>query len=163
MKSAATSTVPGRIGRAAVSCGFVLLLLAPSANALFIVNQPWVRPAARGQSTEVYMNLTSTDGATLVAVRTDEAARVAIVGPGQGATAVVALPLPAGTVVALAPGKARLAFTRLVRSVKQGDLVALTLTIEGADGIRQDIPVQAEVRMRSPLDDEKRAHHTHAH
>jgi len=73
------------------------------------------------------------------------------------------LPLPAGTVVALAPGKARLALTKLARSVKLGDLVSLTLTVEGTDGTRQDIPVQAEVRMRSPLDDEKRAHHTHAH
>lgn len=161
MKIAATPTVPGRIGRLALPCGIVLLLLAPSASALFIVNQPWVRPAVRGQSTEVYMNLTSTDGATLVAVRTDEAAAVAIVGPGKGAAAVASLPLPAGIVVALAPGKVRLTFTKLVRSVKLGDQVALMLTIEGADGTHQDIPVQAEVRMRSPLDDEKRAHHAH--
>lgn len=163
MKTAATPTVQGRIGRWALPSGLVLLLLAPSANALFIVNQPWVRPAARGQSTEVYMNLTSTDGATLVAVRTDEAAAVAIVGPGKGAAAVASLTLPAKAVVALAPGKARLVLTKLVRSLKLGDLVALTLTIEGTDGTRQDVPVQAEVRMRSPLDDEKRAHHTHAH
>jgi copper(I)-binding protein len=163
MRNAATPTVPGRIGRQALSCGLVLLLLAPSTNALFIVNQPWARPAARGQSTEVYMNLTSTDGATVVAVRTGEAATVAILGPGKGAAAVPKLALPAGSVVALAPGKARLALTKLVRSIKLGDLVALTLTVEGTDGARQDIPVQAEVRMRSPLDDEKRAHHTHAH
>jgi copper(I)-binding protein len=161
MRLAATPIVQRRIGRLALPCGLALLLLAPSASALFIVNQPWMRPAARGQSTEVYMNLTSTDGATVVAVRTDEAAAVAIVGPGKGA--VGSLPLPAGTVVALAPGKARLALTRLVRSVELGDIVGLTLTVEGTDGTRQDIPVRAEVRMRSPLDDEKRAHHTHAH
>jgi len=163
MRNAATPTIPARIGRLALSCGLVLLLLAPVANALFIVNQPWVRPAARGQSTDVYMNLTSTDGAAVVAVRSDEAAAVAIVGPGKGSAAVASLTLPAGTVVALAPGNSRLALTRLVRSIKLGDLVALTLTLKGVDGTQQDIPVHAEVRMRSPLDDEKRAHHAHAH
>jgi copper(I)-binding protein len=149
--------------RVAPCCGLVLLLLAPCANALFVVNQPWLRPAARGQSTEAYMNLTSTDGATLVAVRTDEAARVALVGTGTVASEVGSLPLPAGTIVALAPGKARLAVTKLVRSIKLGDLVTLTLTVEGTDGMRQEIPVQAKVRRHSPLDDETRAHHTHAH
>ena len=109
------------------------------------------------------MNLTSTDGTTLVAVHSDEAAAVAIVGPGKGTAAVASMALPAGTVVALAPGKSRLLLTRLVRGAKLGDLFTLTLTIEGTDGTRQDIPVQAEVRLRSPLDDEKRAHHTHAH
>jgi len=163
MEIAATPTVPGRIGRWALPCGLALLFLAPSAHALFIVNQPWLRPAARGQSTEVYMNLTSTDGTTLVAVHSDEAAAVAIVGPGKGTAAVASMALPAGTVVALAPGKSRLLLTRLVRGAKLGDLFTLTLTIEGTDGTRQDIPVQAEVRLRSPLDDEKRAHHTHAH
>jgi len=153
----------GRTLRVAPLWSLLLLLLAPSADALFVVNQPWVLPASRGQSTEAYLNLTSTDGATLVAVATADAAIIAIVGPGKGAPAVRSMPLPAGTVVALAPGKARLALTRLVRNIKPGDRVALTLTIEGADGARQDIPVQAEVRKRSPLDDETRAHHTHAH
>ena len=163
MTTAAHVLGMGRNLRVAPLCGLVLPLLAPSANAVFVVNQPWVLPATRGQSTEVYMNLTSTDGAKLVAVDTAEAATIAIVGPGKGTPAVGSLPLPAGIIVALAPGKARLALTRLLRIIKPGDRVALTLTIEGADGTRQDIPVQAEVRVRSPLEDEKRAHHTHAH
>jgi hypothetical protein len=54
---------------------------------LFIVNQPWLRPAKSGQSTEMYMNLTSTDGATLVAVRSDEAAAIVIRGPAGRAHA----------------------------------------------------------------------------
>jgi len=39
----------------------------------------------------------------------------------------------------------------------------LTLTIEAADGSRRDIPVHAEVRMRSPVADELQAHRTHPH
>lgn len=138
-------------------CGLGLMLLALDASALFIVNQPWARPAAAGQTTEVYMNLTSTGGASLVAVRTDEAAGIVIRGPGKSTGTV--LPLPARTLVALAPSRNRLAMIKLTRNIKLGDRLALTLTIEGADGTRQDIPVQAEVRMRSPLDDELRAHH----
>ncbi len=163
MSLATTSIFPGRFGRLALCCGLVLLLLAPSANALFIVNQPWARPAGSGQSTEVYMNLTSTDGATLVAVHTDDAAEIVIRPPGKNTRTLAALPMPAGTLVALAPGKNRLAMIKLKRGVKLGDRILLTLTIEGADGTRQEIPVNAEVRMRSPLDDERRAHGKHTH
>jgi copper(I)-binding protein len=138
----------------------VLMLFASHANALFIVNQPWARPANVGQSTEVYMNLTSTDGATLVAVRTDAATGMAIRAPGKGTQSVDRLPLPAGILIALAPGKDRLAMIKLTRNAKLGDRIALTLTIEALDGTRQEIPVSAEVRKRSPVDDE-RIHHSH--
>ena len=165
MSAAATPIVPGRIDRLALRCGLILLLLAPSANALFIVNQPWARPARSGQATEVYMNLTSTDGATLVAVHADDAEEVVILPPGKHARPVATLPMPAGKLVALVPGKDRLAMIKLKRGVKLGDRILLTLTIEGADGARQEIPVNAEARMRSPLDDERRAHahEKHAH
>jgi len=147
----------------ASTCGLVLMLLAPNVSALFIVNQPWARPANIGQSTEVYMNLTSTDGAALVAVRTDGAASAVIRDPGKGARTLDLFPLPAKTLVALAPGKTRIVLIKLARSIKLGDRLALTLTIEGADGNRQDIPVLAEARLRSPLEDERRAHHAHSH
>jgi copper(I)-binding protein len=152
-----------RFRRGALACGLGLCMLATEASALFIVNQPWARPAKAGQTTEVYMNLTSTDGATLVAVRTDDAAAIALRGPGKGVRTVDKLALPAGTVVALAPGKDRIALIRLARALKLGERVALTLTIEGEDGVRQDIPVQAEARRRSPVDDERRAHGHHEH
>ena len=163
MKLDAKQVIARNVRRMVLPCGLVLALLAPNASALFVVNQPWLLPAARGQSTEAYMNLTSTDGARLVAVRTAESATITIVGQGKRASPIQSLSLSAGTVVALAPGKERLALAKLTRSVKLGNLVTLTLTIENADGKRQDIPVLAEVRRRSPLDDERRAHHTHAH
>jgi copper(I)-binding protein len=110
----------------------------------------------------MYMNLTSTDGATLVAVRTDEAAGIVIRGPDKNARTLDTLPLPAQTLVALAPGKTRLVVIKLARTVKLGERVAVTLTIQGADGVRQEIPLLAEARMRSPVDDEL-LHHKHAH
>jgi hypothetical protein len=45
--------------------------------------------------------------------------------------------------------------------VRLGDIIPLTLTIQGADGVRQDIAVGAVARLRSPADDERRAHAHH--
>lgn len=149
-------------GRIALIGGLGLGLLAQHASALFIVNQPWVRPAQRLQVTEAYMNLTSTDAVTLVGAVSAAAGSVAIRAPGKAADNLARLPLPARSVVALAPGHYRLVLSRLARTLKLGDRVALTLTIEAADGSRQDVSVNAEVRLRSPIDDEMRAHH-HAH
>ena len=139
-----------------------LALPATGAQALTVVNQPWVRPATAGHSTEAYMNLTSTEGATLIAVRTDSAGAVEVHRPGDNKRTTTELSLPAQTIVELAPGKYRLSLRRLAKTVKLGDIVALALTIRGAGGILQDIPVSAVARLRSPVDDERRAHrHRH--
>src|SRR5262245_43783198 len=145
---------------AGLAIGAALAICAADAHALFIVNQPWVRPAAQGRSTEAYMDLTSTEGAVLVGARSEIAA-VAISAPGKTVRAVERLPLPAHSMVSLAPGGYRLALSKIARSLKLGDRVALTLIIEAADGSRQEIPVNAEARRHSPLDDERRAHGAH--
>lgn len=107
------------------------------------------------------MNLTSTEGASLVGVVSD-AAGVSIRGPGSSQRSLKRLVLPAQSLVALAPGGYRFKLSRLVRTLKLGDRVHLTLTIEAADGSRQDVDVNAEVRMHSPIEDEMRAHkHEH--
>jgi periplasmic copper chaperone A len=139
-----------------------LIVSVAQAEGLFIVNQPWVRPALAGQSTEAYMDLTSTAGAKLVAVASAVAAAVAIRPPDSQRAAVQTVALPAGTRVALAPGKYRIALQRVARTLKLGDRVPLTLTIEAADGSRQEVSVDAEVRLHSPIDDELHAH-KHAH
>lgn len=142
--------------------GVALALAAFDAHAIFVVNQPWLRPAARGGSTEVYMDLTSTEGAVLVAVHTEAAASAAIRAPGGSARSVARLPLAAGKLIRLAPGAYRIGLDRVVRTIALGDRVALTLTIEAPDGSRQEIGVSAEARRHSPLDDERRAH-SHPH
>jgi len=148
--------------RAALACGLTLGLITQQASALFVVNQPWVRPAQQARSTEVYMNLTSSDGASLVGAASTAAAAVAILVPGKTANKIARLSLPAQRVVVLAPGGYRIALHRLARTLKVGDRVQLMLTIEAADGARQEIGVNAEVRLHSPIDDEMHAH-THAH
>jgi copper(I)-binding protein len=135
-----------------------LACAASDAQAVFVVNQPWARPATKGQSTEVYMDLTSSEGATLVAVKSADAARTSILAPGTRARSIERLELPAAEMVRLKSGGYRIALDRLARNLALGESVALTLTIESADGSRQDIPVSAEARRRSPIDDERRAH-----
>jgi periplasmic copper chaperone A len=151
-----------RSRRLAVVLGFLLAASGTAARALVVINQPWVKPAAAGRSTEAYMNLTSTEGATLVAARSDLAAATTLHRPGSDARAAVELALPARAIVALAPGNYRLSLRRLNKAIKLGDIVPLTLTIRSADGALQDIAVGAVARLRSPVDDERRAHrHQH--
>lgn len=110
------------------------------------------------------MDLTSTEGAKLVGVRSDAARAATLRAPGKAAMAVSSVTLQPKILVALAPGQYRIALKQLLRTLKLGDRVNLTLTIEQDDGSRQDIDVNAEVRLRSPLDDERRAHdHSHSH
>jgi copper(I)-binding protein len=146
----------------ALACGFGLGLMAQQAGALFVVNQPWVLPAQKAQTTEAFMNLTSTDGASLVGVASAAAATVAILAPGQTARVVKRVSLPAHKVVALAPGGYRIVMHRLAQSLKVGDRVQLTVTIEAADGKRQEIAVNADVRLHSVIEDELHEH-KHAH
>jgi copper(I)-binding protein len=124
---------------------------------VFVVNQPWVAPARKAQTTNAYMNLTSTDGATLLAARSEDARRVSL--RSAHSTAAAGLALPAKSEIALAPGHDHLTLTGLTRALKIGDRINITLTVRNDDGTVQEITVNAEVRLRSPLDDELRAHH----
>lgn len=148
--------------RLAFALWLAVALPATGAHAVIVVNEPWVRPAVAGGSTEAYMNITATDGATLVAVRSDNAAKVLLHRPGTVMRTADELVLPPHTMVALAPGKYRLSLRRLSHAVRLGDIVRLTLTIKGADFAEHDIAVSAVARLRSPVDDERRAH-KHAH
>jgi hypothetical protein len=144
--------------RSASVVAFVGLLAGAAfdAHALFIVNQPWVKPGTR--STEGYMILTSTEGATLVGMRSSIAVRASLRGPrGQG-RARAGVALPAGAVVALRPGAERIVLTGLAHALKPGERVPLTLQIETAAGVREEIAVDAEVRTERPFDAERRAH-----
>ena len=135
-----------------------MAFFATDAAAIFIVTEPWVRLAPNGRSAEAYMELRSTEGARLVAVRAADATGVVLLAPGSKRAAVAEIPLAADATVKLAPGAFRIALAHLDRPLKLGDRVALVLTIESSDGGRQEIPANAEVRRRSPTDDHLRAH-----
>jgi copper(I)-binding protein len=132
-----------------------LALVSAHAHAVFVVTEPWVRPARATQSTEAYMELMSSDGATLVAVRSKVADSVAL-RDARGSPLV--LSLPAGTTVALAPGKNRLALRGLGRTFQLGDRVPLILVVRGVTGVTEEIDVDAEVRQHSPTRDHQLPH-----
>jgi copper(I)-binding protein len=125
------------------------------AHAVFVVNEAWMLPARAAQSTEAFAELTSSDGATLVGVRSKLAASVALLGSPAPP---MALSLPAGTTVILAPGNVRLALARLTRTLRLGDRVPLTLIVRDAAGVPQEIDVEAEVRLHSPTYDHRHPH-----
>jgi periplasmic copper chaperone A len=136
-----------------------LALVPSAANALFIVNQPWLLPAGKTQTTRAFMHLTSTDGTLLVRAKSDDAQAVTI--HSARARAGAPLALPAARKVTLAPGGDHLTLTGLTHTLRLGDRVTIRLTLRDADGTEREIPVSAEVRQRSPLDDERRARHHH--
>jgi len=137
--------------------GLTLTLLPAIASAVFVVNYPWVRPAGKGAVTEVFMEVTSIEGAALVGARSDAGTAV-LIGPGIKAKPVERLNLPAGAPVILAPGSYRVRLSALQRKLKLGDFVPLALIIEAPDGTRQEIRVNAEVRRRSTVDDHLQGH-----
>jgi copper(I)-binding protein len=124
---------------------------------VFVVNQPWLHPARKAQTTHAYMNLTSSHGAMLLSARSEDARRVSL-HAAQGAAA-GGLALPAKSEVALAQGHDHLTLTGLTRTLKIGDRVKITLVVRDDKGTVHEIAVNAEVRHRSPFDDERRAHH----
>jgi len=135
-----------------------LALFGADASAMFIVNQPWVVPAAKGRSTEAYMDLTSSDEARLIAARSDAAQEVRVGGGTRSTRSLSKLALPAGRMIRLAPHSYRLVLDKLTRRIKLGERVHLTLVIEAVNGTTQEIPVDAEARFDSPLDAERRVH-----
>jgi copper(I)-binding protein len=133
-------------------------LFSGHAAAVFVVNEPWVVPATRWHSTEAYVNLTSSEGSTLVSVVGDVTADIGLHAAGRPGPEIARLPLPASATIKLAPGGTRIVLAGLTRSLKPGDRVTLKLVLEDANGSRQEIAVDAEVRWRSPTDDHRRGH-----
>jgi len=155
-------------GRVIATAGLLATLTPGAAAALFVVNEPWVRPAAARGSTDAYMVLRSSEATTLVGIRCELASGVTLEEPDSvhrgKFRAVARVPLPAGETVRLAPGRVHGHLASIKRALKPGERVAFVLTLEAADGTRQEIPVDAEVRYRSPTDDEMHAHgHAAAH
>jgi periplasmic copper chaperone A len=136
-----------------------LLLVSAAAEAVFTVNMPWVRPTPDRRETEAYMVVTSSEDAVLREARSVIAATVVIRAASAGGRRLLpALPLPAGAAVKFAPGEVRLGLVGLARPLKVSERVPIVLVVEARDGTRQEIPVNAEVRLRSPVEDERRAH-----
>ena len=141
-----------------LALGLASAPVAMQAAGVFAVTEPWVRVSPDARSAEAYMQLRSSEGAKLVDVRSALTSRITLRASGAPPASAGAIELPPGVTVTLAPGGSRIGLAGLERPLKLGDRIPLVLTIEAADGHRQEIAVSAEVRRRSPTDDHKRAH-----
>jgi copper(I)-binding protein len=121
---------------------------------LLSVNQPWAKPGVK--TSEAYMVLTSSEGATLIGARSSLAERVDVLASAQRRGPMFSL--PAGMAVVFRPGGKHFTLSGLSRPLKLGDRVPLVLTIEAVSGARSEIAIEAEVRNESPIDAELRAH-----
>jgi copper(I)-binding protein len=130
-----------------------MALASAMAHGVLSINEPWVRAAADGRSAEVFMNLESSESATLIGVDSFAARKIAIRAPG-GRRTLPELALPANVLVAMRPDSVRIGLEGLVRRLKLGEHVPVTLIVRSADGRRQLLYINAEVRRRSPTEDE---------
>lgn len=151
------------IKRASALLALGLLSFGPVAWADVQVSDAWAWATLPGQTVgAVYMQVRSNAPARLVAVRSP-AARAAEVhqmnndGGVMRMRRVDSLDLPAGKTVVFEPGGYHVMLTDVVRPLKAGQRVALTLVIEEKGGKRFNLAVEAQIR--SPLDDDPHAHH----
>ena len=146
--------------RAAIPIALALLASARVlAGGVVTVNQPWVRPGAAHAATPLYLVLGSSEAATITAARSP----VGEVALMRGQEKIGEIAIAPGTPLAMTPDGPHLVIRRLAQPLAIGARVPLTLVLRDAAGATRDIEVSAEVRLRSPLDDERRAHgHAHA-
>jgi copper(I)-binding protein len=139
----------------------ILSLLAFGAQAQTTATDPWVRgTVATQKATGMFVQLTSAQGGKLVSGSSPVAGRVeihemAVVDGVMRMREISALELPAGKAVELKPGSYHLMLMDLKQPMKAGDIVPVTLVIEGTDKKRETVELKASVR---PLGQTKPMH-----
>ena len=113
------------------------------------------------------MRIRSVEGARLVEVRSPAAKSVemhtmSMQGDVMRMRQIDGLVLPAGGAVDLSPGGYHLMLVGLVRPLKEGDSVPLTLVVEGLDRKRENVEVIATVRALTTAAGDA-AGHVHKH
>jgi copper(I)-binding protein len=122
---------------------------------------------AEQKATGMFAKLTSANGGKLVGASSPAAGSVEVhemkmEGDRMTMAAVPALDLPAGKAVELKPGGYHIMLLGLKQQLKAGDKLAVTLVVEGKDGKRQNVEVQAEVRaLGAPKPGGQDAQHKH--
>lgn len=129
-----------------------LLLSAQSFAAEVTVNDAWARATAPGQENgSVGMLITSQKDARLIAVSSTAAASseihtMSMDGGVMKMRQIEDLPLPAKQAVKLGPGGEHLMLMGLKKPLKEGDTVALTLTVQFADKSTEKVKVTAKIK-----------------
>ena len=142
-------TPPRLIATATLTLAALLALPAQSQTR---VTDAWVRgTVAEQKATGAFMQLTSVAGGKLVSASSTAAGVVEIhemkmEGNTMQMRAIRGLDLPAGKAVALKPGSYHMMLLDLKAPLVAGSTVDLTLVVEGKDGKRETVRVQAPVR-----------------
>lgn len=130
----------------------LLLVFAAPAMAQVEVKDAWVRATVNQQkSTGAFMRLTAAQKTRVVQV-TSPVAGVAEIhemsmdGNMMRMRAVDALDLPAGQTVELKPGGFHVMLLDLKQTIKEGDVVPLTLVLEASDGKRTSMELKMPAR-----------------
>ena len=118
------------------------------------VSDPWVLPVAARGTTRAFLVLGSSTDATLVGARS----ALAEVSLMQGKRSVDEIAVRAGEPVAMSANGIHLRLRGVTRTLALGERVPLSIVLRDATGRVQEVPVSAEVRRRSAIEDEKRAH-----
>jgi len=122
------------------------------AQAQVQVHDAWVRATtAQQKATGAFMQLTAAQDMRLVGVSSPAAAvaevhTMKMEGNVMKMRPMAALDLPAGKPVQLAPGGLHIMLLDLHQQVQPGSVVPLTLELEGKDGKRQSLQVEAAAR-----------------
>ncbi|MBR7801392.1 copper chaperone PCu(A)C [Undibacterium fentianense] len=125
------------------------LSLSAAAFSQVAVKDPWVRATvAQQKATGAFMQLTSTQDTKIISASSPAAKSVEIHTMEMDKDVmkmrqIMTLDLPAGKAVELKPGSFHVMLIGLTAQVKEGDIVPLTLTIEGKDKKTQTIEVKA--------------------
>ncbi|MFM8343316.1 MAG: copper chaperone PCu(A)C [Betaproteobacteria bacterium] len=135
-----------------VLSALALMWAAGAAHAQVTIGDPWVRATvAQQKATGMFAQVTSAQGGKLVAASSPVASVVeihemAMENNVMKMRAVPGLELPAGKAVELKPGGYHVMLMGLKQQVKEGELVPVTLVVEGKDGKRESVEVKAPVR-----------------
>ena len=149
---------------------------APAAAPWVQVDSAWVRPMVPGQTaTGGFMVLTARqaltlEGFSMARAGVPELHEMSMDGHVMRMRAIPSLALPAGQAVVLRPGGHHLMLTQLQETLKEGELLSLTLKLRTADGkaVTQTVslPVKAHMMMpaagaSAPMDPGAGGHHHH--
>ena len=147
-----------------------LAVFSVPALAEVTVKDSWVRGTTPAQkATGAFMKITSSEAAALLTASSPVAGVVEIhtMKMEDGVMKMRALPkldLPAGKAVKLAPGGNHVMLMDLKQQMKKGDVVPITLKIEGADKKVQTLEIKAEVRdLATPATQDKSHGHGMKH
>jgi periplasmic copper chaperone A len=137
-----------------------------SAFAQVTVREPWVRAMVPQQkATGAFMQVTSAQDARLVEARSPLAGVVEIhemkmENDVMRMRAVPGIDLPAGKAVEFGPGGYHFMLMDVKRQFEEGDVVPMTLVVEGKDKKRQTLELSVPARALTTLPDHAHSGHS---